>query len=54
MALTEFIYNNSVYSIMGVSPFFALYGYNPEINVDIKDNTIEGEAPLVKAYIEQL
>jgi len=33
LALAEFTYNNSQHSTIGTSPFYALYGFNPEIRI---------------------
>ena len=44
-----------------MSPFFALYGYNPDFTWDVEDAILEGEAPVahecaatIKAEREQL
>src|SRR5438045_2439650 len=57
----EFTYNNTVHALTGVSPFFALYGYNPDFTWDVEDAIPEGEAPAahehavtIKAAREQL
>ena len=57
----EFTYNNTVHTSTGVSPFFALYGYNPDFTWDVEDAILEGEAPVahehtatIKAEREQL
>ena len=42
--LAEFIYNNSVHSSIGVSPFFAVYGMNLEIRLNVEDAITGGEA----------
>ena len=34
MALAEFIYNNFKYSFIGISLFYALYGYNLALLID--------------------
>jgi hypothetical protein len=35
----EFAYNNSRNSTTKISPFKALYGYDPELRFDVADNT---------------
>ena len=45
---TKFAYNNSRNSSTKITPFQALYGYNPELQIDItsaKDTARKGEAP---------
>ena len=45
----EFAYNNSRNSSTKITPFRALYGYDPELRVDLtsaKDSTKKGEAPV--------
>jgi hypothetical protein len=44
LVLAEFTYNNSVHSTTGISPFFAAYGMNPEIRVNVEDAIAGGEA----------
>ena len=41
---TEFVYNNSWSSSTKITPFMALYGYNPELRVDVVDTITMGEA----------
>ena len=40
----EFTYNNSRSSSTKITPFMALYGYNPELRIDIADIVTKGEA----------
>ena len=44
LPLAEFSYNNSKHSTTGMSPFRALYGYDPEINAVSEDGAKKGEA----------
>ena len=41
----EYTYNNSRNSSTKITPFKALYGYDPELWFDIKDTATQGEAP---------
>ena len=41
----EYTYNNSRSSSTQITPFMALYGYNPELRFDIEDNINQGEVP---------
>ena len=40
----EFAYNNSRSSSTKITPFMALYGYNPELRIDVADAITKGEA----------
>ena len=50
----EFAYNNSRRSTTKISPFMALYGYNPELCIDIEDTVNTGEAPAASQRIKRL
>jgi transposase InsO family protein len=50
----EFAYNNSRSSSTKISPFMALYGYNPELRVDIEDDITGGEVPAARDRIGRL
>jgi hypothetical protein len=53
----EFAYNNSQSSSTKITPFRALYGYDPELRVDItsaEDTASKGEAPAVYDRITRL
>ena len=59
--MAEFIYNNSLNSTLGCTPFFALYGFNPQIHYDVRDPPESGKAAdaqerimKLKAYHEKL
>ena len=40
----EFTYNNSQSSSTKITPFMALYSYNPELRIDVADTVTKGEA----------
>ena len=52
----EFAYNNSRNSSTKMTPFRALYSYDPELQVDIspKDSATKGEAPVAYDRISRL
>jgi hypothetical protein len=50
----EYAYNNSKHSVTKVSPFYAMYGINPELTWDIADDILKGEAPAAKKCVEEL
>src|SRR6202035_4800660 len=52
----EFTYNNSRNSSTQITPFKALYGYDPELRIDInvEDNIKSGEAPAARERILRL
>ena len=53
----EFAYNNSRSSSTKITPFRALYGYDPELRVDInsaEDTASKGEAPAAHDRITRL
>ena len=54
LPIAEFAYMNSQQSSIGCSPFFAMYGYNPEIHWEAGDGSLEGEVPAAKERVEQL
>ena len=55
LALAEFTYNNSVHSTTNATPFYALYGYSPEIRVnpEAADSDLVPEASLRAARIQK-
>ena len=54
LLLAEFIYINSEYSTLGVSPFYYIYSYNPEINFKPKNKLIKKEIFIIKDKIKSL
>ena len=51
---TAFTYNNSRNSSTKITPFKALYGYDPELHFDIGDAATPGEAPAARDRIIRL
>jgi transposase InsO family protein len=49
-----FAYNNSLNHTLRMSPFRAMYGYDPEFHVDVADDVPKGEAPAAKDRIKKL
>ena len=54
LSLAEFIYINSEYSTLSISPFYYIYGYNFKINFKLKDKFIKKEIPIVKDKVKSL
>ena len=42
---TEFAYNNSWSLSTKITPFMALYSYNPELRINVADTITKGETP---------
>jgi hypothetical protein len=53
LSLIKFVYNNSVYSITGISPFFAIYDFYLNIPLSIKDDRLKGEMPTARKKAEE-
>ena len=49
-----FAYNNSMNHTLRISPFKALYGYDPEFHVDIADDVPKGEIPAAQDRVRKL
>ena len=57
LAGAEYAYNNSRSSSTNITPFRALYRYNPDLRIDIpsaKDSAIKGEAPVAYDQVTRL
>src|SRR6266496_6004452 len=50
----EFAYNNSRSSSTKITPFIALYSYNPELRFDVGDTVTPGEAPAARDRVVRL
>src|SRR5205809_7664636 len=50
----EYVYNNSTHMVTEVSPFYALYGINPELAWDVGGDNPKGEAPAARECAEQM
>ena len=52
--LAEFAYNNSVHSTTGMTPFFAMYGYHPNVPSTVADDRPEGEVPAAREAAQKV
>ena len=50
----EFAYNNSQSLSTKITPFMALYGYNPELRINVTDTITTGEALAARQRIVRL
>lgn len=50
----EYAYNNTFSSTTKITPFKALYGYDPELRFDIEDTVNQGEVPAARDRILRL
>ena len=50
----EYAYNNSWSSSTKITPFMALYSYNPELRIDVVDTITTGEVPAARQRIVRL
>ena len=53
LPFAEFAYNNSIHSSIGVTPFQAMYGWDPEI-YNAEDSITEGEVPAAAERIKTI
>jgi hypothetical protein len=54
LALAKFTYNNSEHSSTGLTPFYTLYRFNPELGTNVRDDVMEGGAPSTEERIRIL
>jgi hypothetical protein len=52
LLLTEFAYNNSVYSTTDISPFFAIYSFYSNVSFSVKDDYPEKEISIAREKVE--
>src|SRR5437773_11058923 len=50
----EYAYNNMTHMVTRVSPFYTLYGINPELAWDVGSDNPKGEAPAAREHAEQM
>jgi hypothetical protein len=51
--LAKFVYNNSVYSTTGISFFFAIYGFYPNVFLSVKDDYLKGEMLVARKKVKE-
>ena len=54
LPMAEFAANNAQNASTGVSPFYACYGYHPEIHYEVGDNSTGGEVPTAAERVKKL
>ncbi|OQE16552.1 hypothetical protein PENFLA_c027G03970 [Penicillium flavigenum] len=54
LRIAEFACNNAVNATIGMSPFQALLGYNPNFQIRAEDGSVKREAPAALSRIEKL
>ena len=54
LSIAEFVYRQCVHSTIGCSPFMAMYGYDPILELRIEDDAIEGEVPAAKERVKEI
>jgi hypothetical protein len=50
----KFSYNNSSHSIIDVSPFYALYGFHPNIGHFINEEVLRREVLIAQERVEKM
>ena len=54
MSIAEYVYQSAKYATIDVSPFEAIYSYNPEISMRLEDESRPEEVPAVKECIADI
>ena len=54
LPIAEFAYCRSEHKTIGCSPFFAIYGYQPELKLAAEDSATEGGVPAAKERIKEI
>ena len=54
LPLAQFVYQVSYQSTLGCSPFYCMYGYNPEIRYEVGDDIAVERVPAAKERVKQL
>ena len=54
LPIAEFAYRQSYHSTIGCSPFNAMYGYDPVLELRPEDEASEGEVPTAKERIKEI
>ena len=53
LPLTEFAYNNFIYTFVDASPFYLMSEYNSEIHYEVENNFIKEEISFAKERVKQ-
>ena len=54
LLMAEFAANNSYSQTIQTTPFRALYGYDPQLQAEVRDEPSEGEVPAAKERVLRL
>lgn len=54
LPMAEFAYNNAKHATIGCSPFYALYGYHPEVYIDVEDDAKGGKIPAIEERLKKV